>query len=145
MGYQLLVFKTIDGSSYFQVVIFNPHYPNISTSSRICLCDTCGTCDLFKSLKIYEEHLKKIMLQSTANEFSPSSDEPNSFYSVQYVSATDRKSTDIFQCVKIEREGAGPANDDYSFVIRERCNYMQGRFLEKVSEKRKLINGQVSL
>ena len=69
----------------------------------------------------------------------------NSFYSVQYVSATDRKSTDIFWCVKIEREGAGPANDDYSFVIRERCNYMQGRFLEKVSEKRKLISGLVSI
>ena len=73
---KLKVFKTIDDSSLFQVVIFNPHHPNIGASSRISLCHTCKeeyrSCDLFESYEIHLEHQRTKMLQ-------------NSFSHVQYV------------------------------------------------------------
>lgn len=81
------------------------------------------------------------MLRSTTSELNPLSDEPKSESVTEfllpgflYTLATDKKSTDTFWCMKIEGEGIRPATDDYGFVISNGCNYLQGRFLEKVSE-----------
>ena len=52
--------------------------------------------------------------------------------------AAERKSTDMFWCMKIEREGVGPVTDDYGFGIPEWCNYLLIRFLE-AAENKKLI------
>ena len=52
-------FKTITGSSTFQVMIFSPFTQNFRASTRICLCNTCiveyGTCDNFKLYEIISQ------------------------------------------------------------------------------------------
>ena len=103
------------------------------------MCDTCGSCDLLKSLKIYEEHLKKSCCnQQQTNSIRRQMNQGTKVLTEFLLPGSNRKSTDIFWCIKIEGEGAAPANNDYGFVIRERCNYMRGRFLEKVSEKKQI-------
>ena len=84
------------------------------------------------------------MLQSSTSKLNPSSDEPKSESVIEVLLpgflctlATDKKSADkksTFWCMKIEGEAIRPACDDYGFFISNGCNYLQGRFLEKVSE-----------
>ena len=46
-------FKTVEGSSRFQVAVFEPHTGSFKASSRLCLCNLCkdeyGSCSLFQS------------------------------------------------------------------------------------------------
>ena len=37
------LYKTIEGSSNFQVMIFVPHSNTFKASTRLCLCDRCNT------------------------------------------------------------------------------------------------------
>ena len=48
--------------------------------------------------------------------------------------AADSKSSDTVWFMKIKEEGIGPATDDYGIKIPEGCKYLQGKFLEKVTE-----------
>ena len=48
--------------------------------------------------------------------------------------AADSKSSDTVWFVKIEEERIGPATDDYGIKIPDGCKYLQGKFLEKVTE-----------
>ena len=47
------IFKAIDGSTKFQVILFTPCSDSIKAANRICICNECelefGSCDLFKT------------------------------------------------------------------------------------------------
>ena len=64
------VFKTIDGSASFHVLVFKPGQTYLSASPRICICDQClreyGSCQLFSRYKLNVNELR--------SEDPPSSD-----------------------------------------------------------------------
>ena len=60
--------ETLDGSSSFQVMVFNPHSSEVLASPRLCLCDKCkaeyGSCYLFNSHELRTLVLKESALRS---------------------------------------------------------------------------------
>ena len=61
-------FRTIAGSSSFQVILFRPHSIPIKAAQHLCLCDTCkieyGSCPLFCEYEIIIQELNKTSLSS---------------------------------------------------------------------------------
>ena len=75
----LLMVKTIDGSSKFQVVVFTPDSKEIKTAPRLYNCDNCpvnyGTCDRFTSHGMSILHLNKVALRSSTKPDSSNNEE----------------------------------------------------------------------
>ena len=71
------VYKTIDGSSTWQVLVFRPGQSYFLASTRLCICDECsqeyGSCNLFKSFELHCETIREIPLRSDVTP--PQSDE----------------------------------------------------------------------
>ena len=69
MANKLKIAQTVDGSSSFQVIVFNPDSTEIKASERICICETCknnyGTCSLFKSYTMQITNLKETSPRSS--------------------------------------------------------------------------------
>ena len=69
MANKLKIAQTVDGSSSFQVIVFNPDSTEIKVSERRCICETCknnyGTCSLFKSYTMEVTNLKETSLRSS--------------------------------------------------------------------------------
>ena len=137
----LKVFKTIDGSSLFQVVSFTPFSPTIKAAMRLCLCDLCkveyGSCTLFQeyelSVQILKEtSLRSSRLESNSNEIVDTNTDfllPGSFCAI----AADNNSADTVCFVLIDREieeARGEAYDDYGHKVALGQKYLCGRFLE---------------
>ena len=65
----LKVFKTVAGSSKFQVILFTPNSCTIKAANRLCICELCkieyGTCSLFRSFELEVQCLKETTLRST--------------------------------------------------------------------------------
>ena len=61
-------YKTIEGSSKFQVAVFTPNAPNFMAAPWICICDTCsndyGTCSQFMPYEIIAAINTKVALKS---------------------------------------------------------------------------------
>ena len=61
-------FKTIGGSSEFQIMVFIPNSTRFKASPRICLCDLCmteyGSCPLFAHYEVHVQELNQISLRS---------------------------------------------------------------------------------
>ena len=64
----LKVFKTINGSSLFQEILFTPFSPTIKAATRLCLCDLCkveySLCPLFQENELFIQFLKETSLPS---------------------------------------------------------------------------------
>ena len=62
-------FISINGSTLFQVILFELNTAHILAASRLCLCIEFkieyGSCDLFKHYTINMKHLKKTKLWSS--------------------------------------------------------------------------------
>ena len=64
------VFKTIEGSSSWQVIVFKPGQSSFSAATRLCVCDQCineyGSCKQFASYELTHETIRDIPLRSVA-------------------------------------------------------------------------------
>ena len=62
------VFKTIDGSASWHVMVFKPGQSHFLASPRPCICEKCiveyGSCDLFSHHQLYTEEVCDMPLRS---------------------------------------------------------------------------------
>ena len=138
-------FRTIAGSSSFQVILFRPHSTHIKAAQRLCVCDTCkieyGSCPLFCEYEIVIQELNKTSLRSDfALEEPVITDEdddkrvnefllPGSICAI----AADTKSIDTVWFVKIvcEQDAEEDVVDDYGFRVALGQRYLKGHYVEQ--------------
>ena len=74
---QLKVFRGINGSSKFQVMLFQPNVTFIKAATHLCLCEQCkteyGSYSIFQEYPLQVEQLKKVTLRSTSTPVSSDS------------------------------------------------------------------------
>ena len=126
------MFKTVDGSSLFQVKVFTPNQQTTKAANRLCLCDICkqdyGSGALFKSYDLQVFQLKQVSLRSDIKEANTNEKVTETAHEFLLAGtfcalATDSKSSDAIWFVKSEEE-IGPATDDYSRKIQDGCKYL---------------------
>ena len=78
--HKYMTFTTIDGSSIFRVIIFEPFSTTIKAAPRLCACPMClenfGSCDL-KTYEPIVHHLKRPALRSACLGFQKTNDDEN--------------------------------------------------------------------
>ena len=138
-------FRTIAGSSSFQVILFRPHSTHIKAAQCLCICDTCkieyGSCPLFCEYEIGIQELNKTSLRSDfALEEPVIADEDDNKPVTEFLLpgsicaiAADTKSIDIVWFVKIvcEQEAAEDVVNDYGFRVALGQRYLKGHYLEQ--------------
>lgn len=149
------VFRGIDGSSQFQVIVFKPDSTSIRAATRLCLCNLCkedyGSCQLFSEHQLTSYNLNQVFLRSnnqtsTEDEIDLADEDEiymNNFVTPEsYVAvAADKKSPDTVWFIKVieaDCESATDEEDDYGNIIPKGATYFKGNFLERVNETIKL-------
>ena len=134
-----LNFKTVDGSSLFQIIIFVPNSSTFKASSRLCLCDRCkvsyGSCDLFKEYHLEVQILNQVSLRAYVKPVTPleivGKEEGNDFVLPgSYVAvAASKDSFDtvwFIQVVETNKVNTKDVKDDYGLVIGK-IDYFENR------------------
>ena len=144
---QLKVFRGINGSSKFQVMLFQPNATFIKAATRLCLCEQCktkyGSCSIFQEYPLQIEQLKKVTLRSTSTPVSSDSgsSDHNEFILPGSICAlaADQKSPDTVWFIKIDERIVPTAEmtDDYGHKVIQGQVCFKGRYLEKDSTSRK--------
>jgi hypothetical protein len=137
------VYKTIDGSASWHVLVFNPGQTYFSAAPRMCICEQCtkkyGSCNLFSRYQLDVHELRDMPLRS--HDPPPPEDlghmELDGFIVPEaYVAvAADNTSNDTIWIIKvIEANRCSTENemDDYNNVIPKGTVFFTGHFLEHV-------------
>ena len=138
------VFKTIHGSSLFQVIVFEPFSSNIKASKRLCLCNLCkveyGSCSLFENDQLTIQTLKDTALRSSRVESKTGqlavANNTNSEFLLLgsfCAIAASNSSADTVWFLLIDREvkeATDITDDDYGHCILVCQKYLIQRFLK---------------
>lgn len=141
------VYDTINGSSFFQVMIFSPN-SNTRVANRLCLCELCkinyGSCDLFKDYNLSRTVLKETSLRSSNEDvdvINKLGEEMDDYFLVNTICAVaaDAKSIDAVWFIKINGQQVAEQKkiDDYGNVIASGQTFLEGNFLEKIDSNNK--------
>ena len=146
-------YKTINGSSSFQVMVFKPNSAEFRAAPRLCICKKCqeeyGSCDLFQSYPLITEKYTLASLRSnvlsattfTVDKVTASSlcaDTANLFilHNSYVAVAAPESSSDTFWLIKVTDvdccELEEKSEDGYGHIIPAGNIFMQGHFLEIV-------------
>ena len=144
-----MTFTTIDGSSIFRVIIFEPFSTTIKAAPRLCACPMClenfGSCDLFKTYEPIVHHLKKPALRSACLGFQKTNDDENTNIDDFFlpgsicVMASDNLDTESFWLLSIVSVNVAESDmmDDYHHVITKDQEYLECHYFEKQDKTRK--------
>ena len=154
---KLKSFQTIEGSSKFQTMIFNPNSDYLKAAPRMCFCENCqteyGSCDLFLPYELSIQDINQVFLRSDIPEATaPHNDGDDlltDFVTTDSVVAiaADHNSLDTFWFVKISDNSCtanGNEIDDYGNIIADRSKYIKGQFLEFLHENNSKKNYKLS-
>ena len=142
---KLKVFHTNEGSSTFQVILFEPHSNILKAVKRLCICNQCK--DLFELYQLNVDLLKETILRSSIKRDTITSvgSYVNNFLQVNSVCAVaaDKKSYETVWFVKIIEEVTADKEiwDDYGVTVIEGETVLKALFLEKSSQTK---TGQTS-
>ena len=149
------VYKTIDGSNSFQVLVITPNYASFRAAPHLCICQQCkveyGSCSNFKEYIPVVETLNKITLRSEILPPENTEDEDPSlcdetvleFAQEGTVCAipADEKSSETVHFMKIIGQHINSScseylTDDWGETISPGQAYIEGRYyLPKHSRK----------
>ena len=136
------VFKTIEGSSDFHVIIFTPHSNKFKASPRLCLCNQChsvyGSCDLFT---LYEIRVQELNSTSLRSNIPPppeivGEEEVSDFVTPGTIvaAAAPKFSTDTVWLIKVVEVNwvlvTETSKNDYDHEIAPGIMHLSGHFLE---------------
>jgi len=108
--------STVDGSSTFQVMLFQPDVDTIKAAPRLCLCEECkldyGCCEIFTDYHLVVQDLNKVSLRSSfVQPMSEDHESHEDNHSADFLPpgticavAADDKSNDTVWFVKIVNE-----------------------------------------
>ena len=130
-------YATINSSTLFQVLVFNPNQPIFKAAPYLSECmKDYGSCSLFQSYELLKGDLKKIYLRSDVEEpdlrLEVGGSKENDFIvpGTYYTVAADKSSPETFWLVKIKDsyEATTTITDDYSNRIAAGHHYIEGQF-----------------
>ena len=136
-------YRTIEGSTLFQVMVFKPNCKHFRAAPHLCVCSDCmrdyGSCSLFDSYELLTGELKKINLRSHVEPVVSEVEvdfqvKPSEFVlqGTYCALAADKSSTETIWFVKIKDAfEAKEITDDYFNTIVSGQQYIEGRFLGK--------------
>lgn len=140
---RLEVFNTLDCSSKFEIMFFQPNLTTYADADRICLRQQCkdeyGSCSLFQDFYLLVTQLKETGLKfnDTQHGEKPLTELllPNSVCAI----AANNKSSDTLWLVLILEQNVDESNepDDYGHTIPKGCSFITGHYLEKCGTVRK--------
>ena len=148
---RLRTYRTIDGSSRFQVAVFKPGKNTFRAAPHLCICTECmdreyGSCNLFQDYDIVVGDLNQIALRGNVEEttMESESDVVLDFAQVGSIVAipeSNEKSSNTVSFVKIINQCTNESEDDitdgWGQVIKGGQDYFDVRYLSKSSENNK--------
>eukprot|EP00794_Sanderia_malayensis_P019611 gene19611-21542_t len=147
------VFKTVDGSSTFHVLVFKPKESFFLASPRLCICDECkhdyGSCSLFSQHELNVQELRDIPLRSddpppaeiVGEEAVDDFILPDSFAAI---AADDPTETLWFiQVIDVNLSSTKNEVDGYKNVIPPGTMYVSGYFLERDTVGKKSVSYKI--
>eukprot|EP00794_Sanderia_malayensis_P020851 gene20851-22896_t len=147
---KLKSYKTIDGSTLFQVIVFHPHSSTVKAASRLCICSQCkesyGSCDLFSEHELVVRQLNNVSLRSGSVEVNPEDSvarkgKANEYLlpgSVGAIAAGDTSSDTVwFINVTKQSEATDVVTDDYGFTVQPGQQFIEGHFIELINTSSK--------
>ena len=140
-----LVFKTVDGSSAFHIIIFTPGVTNFKAANCYCICPKCkmefGSCSLFDEYQLNVETIHPAVVRS--EKLGPVAEEEEDCLAEEFVIpesivavAVAQNSLDTVWFIKVtetECFSAELVTDDCKHVIPLGRSYLKGHFLERLS------------
>ena len=140
---RLNIFPTIDGSSLFQVAVFQPNFTTFRAARYLCVCEMCmrdyGLCSLFTEYQLSKHVLKETSMRSDYVDYvepvTTNIDTESEFLlpGSTCAIAAAANSSDTVWLMRIEDQSLALTNiiDDYGHSISAGQQYLTGQYLEK--------------